>query len=235
MSVRSADLKPFFCFYGGKWRAAPHYPTPLHDTIIEPFAGAAGYATRHAGHKVVLYDADPRIAGLWQYLIGAKGSEIRSLPAVVESVNDIRGPQEARDLVGFWLNKGTAAPSKTPGAWMRSGIHPTSFWGSEIRARIAAQVEEIRHWKAYCKSWESATRQTATWFVDPPYEKMGKHYKYSTVDYVALAQWCRRLSGQVLVCEAAGASWLPFKPFRSIKASPAKFGGKVSQEVIWHS
>ncbi len=36
------DLKPFFCYFGGKWRAAPHYPTPKHAEIVEPFAGAAG-------------------------------------------------------------------------------------------------------------------------------------------------------------------------------------------------
>ena len=41
-------LRPFFCYYGGKWRAAPKYPPPEHDTIVEPFAGAAGYATRYA-------------------------------------------------------------------------------------------------------------------------------------------------------------------------------------------
>ena len=37
---------PFFCFYGGKWRAAPHYPRPAFTSVVEPFASAAGYATR---------------------------------------------------------------------------------------------------------------------------------------------------------------------------------------------
>lgn len=32
-------LKPFWRYYGGKWRAAPSYPAPLHNTIVEPFAG----------------------------------------------------------------------------------------------------------------------------------------------------------------------------------------------------
>lgn len=31
-----SDLKPFFYFYGGKWRAAPKYPRPEHDFIVEP-------------------------------------------------------------------------------------------------------------------------------------------------------------------------------------------------------
>lgn len=40
-------LRPFFTYFGAKWRAAPHYPPPTHPTVIEPFAGAAGYALRH--------------------------------------------------------------------------------------------------------------------------------------------------------------------------------------------
>jgi hypothetical protein len=32
-------LRPFWRYYGGKWRAAPRYPAPRYDTIIEPFAG----------------------------------------------------------------------------------------------------------------------------------------------------------------------------------------------------
>lgn len=39
-------LKPFWRYYGGKYRAAPRYPVPLHRTIVEPFAGAAGYSLR---------------------------------------------------------------------------------------------------------------------------------------------------------------------------------------------
>jgi hypothetical protein len=64
-------VKPFFCFYGGKWRAA----TPIHTTIVEPFAGAAGYATRYPDCNIVLVERDPIIAGLWRYLVGVKSSE----------------------------------------------------------------------------------------------------------------------------------------------------------------
>jgi len=39
-------LRPFWRYYGGKFRAAPRYPTPTHKTIVEPFAGAAGYSLR---------------------------------------------------------------------------------------------------------------------------------------------------------------------------------------------
>src|SRR5690348_5384455 len=61
----SLKLMPFFSFYGGKWRAAPKYPAPLYDTIIEPFAGSAGYAVRHYEKRVLLCEKDPVIAALW--------------------------------------------------------------------------------------------------------------------------------------------------------------------------
>ena len=33
-----STIRPFFGFYGGKWRDAPkYYPVPEHDTIVEPF------------------------------------------------------------------------------------------------------------------------------------------------------------------------------------------------------
>ena len=35
---------PLFKWFGSKWSASKHYPRPLYDTIVEPFAGGAGYA-----------------------------------------------------------------------------------------------------------------------------------------------------------------------------------------------
>ena len=52
-------LRPFFNFYGGKWRAAPHYPAPRYARVVEPFAGAAGYSTRHHDRDIVLDRIDP--------------------------------------------------------------------------------------------------------------------------------------------------------------------------------
>jgi hypothetical protein len=52
------NLKPFFCFYGGKWRVAPHYPAPEHTMVVEPFAGASGAGLLHCGSRAC--DAMPR-------------------------------------------------------------------------------------------------------------------------------------------------------------------------------
>lgn len=40
--------------------------------------------------------------------------------------------------------------------------------------------------------------------------------------------WCKDRRGQVIVCENAGATWLPFEPLATIKATRG-----TSQEVSW--
>jgi site-specific DNA-adenine methylase len=119
-------LRPFFSYYGSKWRDSPRlYPKPLYKTIIEPFAGSAGYSLRYPEHDVLLVDADPVIAGVWKYLIAADESEILGLPDVKEGqrVSDLDIPEQAKWLIGFWLNHGSAAPAQQPSAWMRKGTH----------------------------------------------------------------------------------------------------------------
>jgi hypothetical protein len=235
--MTAPGLRPFFCYYGGKWRAAPKYPVPDHETIVEPFAGAAGYATRYYDRKVVLVERDPIVAGLWQYLTRVTPAEILSIPDVPEgdTVENLATTEEARWLVGFWLNKGVSAPRKTPSAWMRQGIRPRSFWGPEIRRRLASQVEKIRHWRIVEGSYERAPDLRATWFVDPPYEKAGKHYRFGAelIEYEGLAAWCMSRDGTIIVCENVGARWLPFEPFVSIKANESKRGGKRSEEALF--
>lgn len=229
-------LRPFFCYYGGKWRAAPKYPAPEHNLIVEPFAGAAGYSLRYPDCKVVLVDKDPVIAGLWKYLIKVKYSEIMSLPVEVPGkVSDLDICQEAKWLIGFWVNAGAVAPCNVPSTWMRGGSRPNSYWGEKIRSRIANQLQAIRHWDCREGSYDIAPRVTATWFVDPPYQQAGKHYVHgsSKLEFGPLSAWCRDLWGQTIVCENDGAAWLPFVPFAAIQSNPSKNGKGKSLEAIW--
>lgn len=226
--------RPFFSFYGSKWRAAPYYPPPAHDEIVEPFAGSAGYSLRYPDRKVSLYEIDPVVAGVWQYLIRVSKAEILRLPIQVESTECLKIPQEAKWLIGFWLNKASTAPCKTPSAWMRSGRCPTQYWGESIRQRIADQVDTISHWQVHHGNYTSAISRQATWFIDPPYNcKAGCHYRYHAIDYGSLATWCRHRHGQVLVCEAEGATWLPFQTFRTVKATAGSRGKGYSKEVLF--
>jgi hypothetical protein len=231
-------LSPFFGYYGGKWRSAPkHYPRPEYAALVEPFAGSAGYSLRYSDRKVILCEIDPILAGVWSYLIRVKPREILAIPDVGpgSSVDDLRICQEARWLVGFWLNRGAPSPRKTPSRWMREGIRPGSFWGQRVRDTIARQVDAIRHWKVFnCSYTDCPTSRTATWFVDPPYVEAGKHYRFGSerIDYPELASWCRSRSGQVIVCENEGADWLPFWELGDVKTTRAK---RRSREVVWVS
>lgn len=94
-------LKPFFTYFGGKYRAAPKYPAPTHDMVIEPFAGAAGYSVRHFQKRVILLDRNPVIVELWRYLVGATASDIHSLPLDVTDIAGMDLPQGAKYLIGF--------------------------------------------------------------------------------------------------------------------------------------
>lgn len=231
-----SDLRPFFGFYGGKWRdAIKHYPAPLHKTIVEPFAGSAGFSVRYAHLDIVLCEADPIIASVWTYLTKVKPKEILKIPDVPldGTVEDLNLAQEAEWLVGFWLNRGASRPRKRPSKWMRDGIRPGSFWGDRVRETIASQVESIRHWKVHNCSYEDCpVVGPATWFVDPPYQHAGKHYTHGSegLDFDALGEWCRSRDGQVIVCENDGADWLPFRDLADVKTTRA---GQRSKEVIW--
>lgn len=232
------EIRPFFGFYGGKWRdTLKHYPPPAHDIVVEPFAGSAGYSLRYPHKKVILCEIDPILAGIWRYLTRVRPKEILSLPDLSpeDCVDELRVPQEARWLIGFWLNRGTASPRKSPSRWMRDGIRPGSFWGVRVRQTIASQVEAIRHWQVLNCSYEDLpTPRRATWFIDPPYEAAGKHYRFGSdqINYSALAKWCRTRPGQVIVCENDGATWLPFQALADVKTTRA---AHRSQEVIWLS
>lgn len=229
-------LRPFFSYYGGKWRSAvKHYPAPEFDQIVEPFAGSAGYSLRYPDRRVVLCDSDPVIAGLWQYLIRVSAAEIMAIPDVPDdgTVQDLALCPEAEALVGFWLNRGSARPCRRPSKWMRDRVAPGSFWGDRVRHTIARQLDAIRHWKAYNCSYEDCpASEPSTYFVDAPYQEAGRHYSHGSdrIDFDHLARWCRGRTGQVIVCENDGATWLPFRRLGDIKTTRT---GRRSIEAIW--
>lgn len=231
-------LRPFWTFFGGKWRLAPRYPAPLHDTIIEPFAGAAGYSLRNADRKIILIEKDPMIAGIWKWLISVSSEEVRALPRLPDSgrLDDVLWPcEEAKNLAGFWITRGATHPNRSASAWMRDPRYIKWSWGEMSIERIASQVDRIRHWKILEGDFSESPKLLATWFVDPPYIKAGTRYRHGSkaIDFEHLGQFCRNAEGRVIVCEQDGADWLPFEFFYNAKANESVSGGKVSAEVIW--
>lgn len=231
-------IRPFIRYYGGKWRTAPSYPSPKHNTIVEPFAGAAGYSLLYSDRDVILIEKYAVLAEMWRYLISVDSYEIMAIPTV-EHVNDLPSwvPQGGRTLVGFAMNAACVSPCKSLSAGRKRSIErgrKYEGWSSQLRIEVADNVNRIRHWKVIEGDYTLAPDIEATWFVDPPYNnRAGSYYIHSDLDYVSLGSWCRGLPGQVIVCENEGADWLPFKPFKKIKAMSRPNGKSFSAEVIW--
>lgn len=46
--------------------------------------------------------------------------------------------------------------------------------------------------------------------------------------YEHIAAWAQALPGEIIACENAGATWLPFGPLADVKSTKG-----FSQEVVW--
>lgn len=233
----AGKLRPFFSFYGGKYRAAKLYRPPVFGRpVIEPFAGGAGYSVYWGCRKVKLYDVDEAVCGVWDYLIRAKESEISALPDMRPggSAAELPITQEARWLIGFWCNVASAVPKPRLSAWACKATSQL-MWGERVRRRLVAQLHHIREWTIEQRSFAEIPDQWATWFIDPPYQgKPGRSYRHNVVDYAALAAYCQTRSGRVIVCENHGADWLPFAHLAHTKAGGGSKGARrTSHEVVW--
>jgi site-specific DNA-adenine methylase len=244
--VPDVDRVPrLFSYYGSKHRIAGRYPAPRPgDTIVEPFAGSASYACLYYRHAVKLFDVNPRVVGVWDFLIRSTPEDILRLPLFSDGYEDVRQMpvcQEARWLIGWWVNNCTSEPCNEASKWMRSGLRPTCQWGEVTRQRVADGAARIKHWTIEQRSFATLSeldgRLDITWFIDPPYQgSAGRHYTFDRLDYGLLSLWCRSRRGQVIVCENYGeADWLPFMPLvrqRSAVNDGRRKRGKV--EGIWH-
>lgn len=220
-----------FSYYGSKSKLAALYPAPEYPTVIEPFAGSARYSLLHWRHSVKLYDISPLIVDLWTYLMGVTEDEILGLPDIPSKVNidnfDLTEIQKT--LIGFHLCRGKAKPRKVG--------HGQNGW-SRDKERIASSLYKIRHWGIELKDYRDIPNEEATWFIDPPYQRIcvkgnGDRYPHSEIDYQELAEWTRSRRGQVIVCEGEGANWLPFKPFKTINGNTNNRTVKRSVEMVY--
>lgn len=236
MKISQKRLKPFFSYFGAKWRLSPRYSFPKYNTIVEPFAGSACYSLCHYTKNIILVEKDPTICKLWRFLIKASSVDILKLPLIKprQLVEDLDTYEEGKLLISFWLARGETRPRKQPGSWMNkySNRFKGSFWGEEARQKIANQVDLIKHWKIIEGDFSNSPNQKATWFIDPPYQVEGKGYVYGSkgINYEDLSKFCLSRKGQIIVCENKGADWLPFIEFAQCK-------GKIknSTEVIYET
>jgi hypothetical protein len=224
-------------YFGAKWRAAPKYPPPKYGTIVEPFAGGAGYSLRYADRDVILVEKEPRLAAMWKWLTTTTKDENVDLPLEITDLREMDLRPEAKTLIGFWVNNGASSSCNKPSAWMRSSsVSSNKYWGNTLRSRISDSVGLISHWTIIAGGYESAPDIEATWFIDPPYQLAGKRYLCGSkaIDFAALGSWCKARRGQVIACENVGADWLPFLPFAKVQSMSSKNRKGTSDEAIWY-
>lgn len=238
-------MKQFFKHFGSKARLAHRLPPPRFNTLIEPFAGSAAYTVLHAKptDTVLLYDTNERVCMIWDFLIHATEKTILSLP-----VREIHEGKDIRELglsheeflfLQRWITLSGSHQYSMPPC-LRGDGSASDKWGTKVRARIARQVNMIRHWKIEQSPYTTAPDIEAHWHIDPPYQsnKIGfSEYKCEPPDYESLAQWCLSRRGDVTVHEQYGAEWLPFETLNSHSCTSAQQkNGKekiAAHEVYW--
>ncbi len=222
-----------FSYLGSKSKIAHFYPAPLHNKIIEPFAGSARYSLLHFENDVLLCDTSNYVIDVWNYLINASEKDILSLPDVPSKIhldNYTQLIDAERYLIGFHLCRGKSIPRKTG--------HGQNSW-SRDKERIAKSLFKIRHWKVENKSYIDIENQEATWFIDPPYklvqERKGNSDRYPQggIDYENLANFAKSRQGQVIVCEGDNADWLPFRLLKIVNTNTNNYSVKQNGEYIY--
>lgn len=242
-------FKSLFGYYGGKSKLAHLYPAPKYDVIIEPFAGGASYSLRYYERNVHLYDADPITADIWRFLLSPTALELchKYIPktaAAGDRITDLLIPEAADKYPGLLRLMQAEANCGTQGA---KGIHNqvTSMavkgW-HRILPKLDYWLPKIRHWRFVELPYSLLANCEATWFIDPPYNnEAGRRYRtqigydhtHLGLDYAALGDWCRSRAGQVIVCENAGATWLPFQPLAERRGVMSSYQKSRAMEVVY--
>lgn len=230
-------MRPFFPYYGSAWNKARYLPRPYFKFVREPFAGSAGYSLFYNCYNVELIEKDPIVVGVWEYLINASAEEIMDLPEMPEvgdNVDNYHIPQEARWLIGFWLNRGSSQPKKSRTAYSARSDKAQLNWGNKAKERIVTQIPYISEWKITEGEYDCGSSSECTWLIDPPYIEKGKFYRKNDINYAKLAKWSLSRPGQTIVLEGANAEWLPFSSIGSLKTSKDKAEAKYWTNLLHH-
>jgi site-specific DNA-adenine methylase len=211
-------MKPMFSYFGSKYRLAPHYPRPLDGVpVVEPFAGSAAYSLFYNAPMAFLFDKNPVVCGVWDYLIHVEPAELMKLPDRIAGDIPSGLAPEARALIGFWLAKARGRPALRAGSWSTNYYSESNahVWGPAVKKRLSIQVEKIRNWRVCNEDFSKAPDMRATWFIDPPYVTTARNtYKFKDVDYAKLAAFSLDRTGLVINCDDISAKYLAFKEFR---------------------
>lgn len=222
-----------FAYFGAKHGLARKYPAPLHGTVIEPFAGAAGYSVHHMPARVILVERDPAIAELWREVLAMTPERLRAADA------QLLGDRTRDPLIMFMSGAQNIAQ------WIAgrdAAVTPRmhSDW-PYVRRRLVRVARHADRFTLIEGDYSEAPDIPATWFVDPPYEPhgslagLGYRHGATGIDYHELGDWCQARRGQVIVCEQHPAEWLPFKPIANQRNGYAGASSQTRRtEVMWY-
>ena len=228
--IAQIKIYEMWSYFGTKSKLAELYPPPIHDRIIEPFAGAAKYSLLHWNTKEVrLYDKYEVVIQIWKYLQKVTRKEILEFPHYMpheSTVKDLNLPcLEAELLYGFIIGKGAAYPRNKPSKWATADRPNTIKFNL---MRIANSLHKIKHWQIYHGDYRDAPNLQSTWFIDPPYQKAGKAYKHSKINYQQLKDWAMDRKGQIIICENSDCDWIEINYLSDIRGIH-----RSTQEGFW--
>ena len=241
-------MRPFFSYYGGKWRGSKHYGPPRRDPVIEPFAGSACYSLYWDCPNVKLYDLSTDICHAWDWLINCSEEDVMGIPDYIKSNEEwLALPDGPRQVVHWNVAFGQATMGKSLKKWylhyantgeMMSTLAAAPsmmIWNERAKRRIIEQKPKIANWTIDNMDYRDIPLVEAHWHVDPPYQgKPGRAYTHDSIDYAHLSEWCRNLPGAADVCENEGADWLPFETLYETHTSGSSGGvSKRTKEVLW--
>lgn len=206
-----------FPYFGAKHRLARYYPPPKYRTVIEPFAGAAGYACYWAKRgyidHAILVDSHPGVVALWHRLQRMTPDDLANL--VVPPLGTLS--TEPLFMYGQQQQSVLDGKQRRITSWMLEKWEP-------VQRRLIEILPIIKDWDVSVGDYSDVPDIPGTWFIDPPYRPQlglggkptsgGYWYKHRRIDYDALADWVWSRPGQVIACEQNPADWLPFEPFR---------------------
>lgn len=220
-------------YYGSKSKIAKLYPYPKYNLIVEPFAGAAWYSVLHRTNSILLNEKYDVIYNIWNWLINVASPNTilkHKNFYLGEDIKNLSICKQHKDLIGFCINRGSVLPTNIVQKWSCQ-VASNPNWASTTAYsldRIAKLLPQIKHWGINFGDYKELPNVKATWFIDPPYQYGGQHYKINDIDYEELADWCKSRKGQVIVCENNKANWLPFVSMKECYGQRLK-----SSEVIY--
>lgn len=230
-------INPLFKNFGSSWASAKHYPKPIEGLpILEPFAGGAGYSLNYHWFAVTIFEINPHVAGLWQWIINdATTQDILDIPLNVPEGTDIRtlGLSAGQQLMlKQWQRTNNHGNCWTISSWgSKSGQ-----WTNSTRSRVSEQIHAVKHWKFQPIDWA----QQGTFLCDPPY-KFNYQYGIKDFDYSKLVDNISQIpqGSLIIACEAIGKGgevpdYLPFQPSHSQVTSRRKASNNHhSKELVY--